>query len=114
MKTTLLAIGLLFALNAQAAVPISAMVSGKVTAVHEHSIEIDGKSYPIDVKSVSGDLANVKPGDKVSIEYSPVSTAAAPTVTAGHTVGSGIEVVNSATAKSGAVQVRRASVIKPN
>jgi hypothetical protein len=115
MKTTILALGLLFALNAHATVTTQETVSGTVTAVKEHSIEIDGKSYPIDVKnSSSSELANVHVGDKVSIEYAPGSTQAGAAQPGGKVVSKGVEVVNPATAKGGAVQVRRATVTKPN
>jgi len=118
MKTTLLAIGLLFALNAHSAVPTQLSVSGTVTAVKEHSIEIDGRSYPIDVKSSSAsELANVAVGDKVSIDYAPGNTPAGETQSSQqvhHAVSKGVEVVHPATAKSGAAQVLRASVIKAN
>jgi hypothetical protein len=118
MKTTILAIGLMFALNAYAAVPTQLSVSGTVTAVNEHSIEIDGRSYPIDVKSSSAsELANVAVGDKVSVVYAPGNTPAAatqPSQQVHNAVSKGLEVVHPATANSGAAQVLRASVTKAN
>jgi hypothetical protein len=118
MKTTILALGLMFALNAHATVPTKLSVSGTVTAVKEHSIEIDGRSYPIDVKSSSAsELENVAVGDKVSIQYAPGNTQAAatqPSQQVHNAVSKGLEVVNPATAKSAAAQVLRASVTKAN
>jgi hypothetical protein len=118
MKTTILAVGLMFALNAHAAVTTQMLVSGTVTAVKEHSIEIDGRSYPIDVKSSSAsELANVAVGDKVSIQYAPGNAPAGatqPSQQVHNAVSKGVEVVHTATAKSGAAQVLRASVTKAN
>ena len=118
MKTTILALGLMFALSAQATVPTQLSVSGTVTAVKEHSIEIDGRSYPIDVRSSSAsELANVGVGDKVSIDYVPGNTPAGETQTSQqvhNAVGKGLEVVHPATARSGGAQVLRASVTKAN
>lgn len=115
MKNLILALGLLCAANAHAIVPTGMNVSGTVTAVKEHSIEIDGKSYPIDVQSSnSSELANVAVGDKVSIDYTPAKSPSASAIPPGKAVNPGVEVVNPATAKLGSVQVRRASVTKPN
>jgi len=81
------------------AVPTGVTISGHVTGIDGHSIQIDGVSYELGAGSQAAhELSGVQHGDPVTIQISPRYGVG--TVTPSHPVSPGHEVVHPATAKT--------------